>query len=204
MGSPLSGLSARIGASVTRGPWIVALALALLLPICAQADIAKRVTADGVVSLVNSPSRQGPLGRNRLEREDAAPNSNRFDNYIRQASLLYQIPENLVRAVIMVESGFNPRAISRADAKGLMQLVPATANRMLVDDIFDPRQNIYGGVRYLRVLANLFNGDLFLTLAAYNAGEGAVVKFGGIPPYPETQAYVARVVSYYRQYQSKP
>ena len=84
-----------------------------------------------------------------------------------------------------------------------MQLIPATANRMLVDDVFDPRQNIYGGVRYLRVLANLFNGDLFLTLAAYNAGEGAVVKFGGIPPYPETQAYVARVVSYYRQFQSK-
>jgi soluble lytic murein transglycosylase-like protein len=204
MGSPSSGSVKSSRARVTRTPWFFALPLALFLPICAKADIAKRVTADGVVSLVNSPSRQTPVVKNRLEREDAASNSSRYDNYIRQASLLYQIPENLVRAVIMVESGFNPRAVSRADAKGLMQLVPATANRMLVDDIFDPRQNIYGGVRYLRVLANLFNGDLFLTLAAYNAGEGAVVKFGGIPPYPETQAYVARVVSYYRQYQSKP
>jgi len=193
----------RIWANVRRCSWVGAAAVAVSLPICAQADIARRVNSDGVVSLVNSPSHQAFGVKNRIEREDAAVTSSRYDNYIRQASLLYQIPENLVRAVIMVESGFNPRAISKADAKGLMQLVPATANRMLVDDIFDPRQNIYGGVRYLRVLANLFNGDLFLTLAAYNAGEGAVVKYGGIPPYSETQAYVARVVAYYRQYQSK-
>ena len=201
---PLSlGTFGRIWATVRRCSWVGAAAVAVSLPICAQADIAQRVNSDGVVTLVNSPSHQ-PFGvKNRIEREDAAATSSRYDNYIRQASLLYQIPENLVRAVIMVESGFNPRAISKADAKGLMQLVPATANRMLVDDIFDPRQNIYGGVRYLRVLANLFNGDLFLTLAAYNAGEGAVVKYGGIPPYSETQAYVARVVAYYRQYQSK-
>jgi soluble lytic murein transglycosylase-like protein len=128
---------------------------------------------------------------------------NQYDGYVTQAAALYQIPEDLIRAVIMVESGYNPRAVSKADARGLMQLVPSTASRMLVDDVFDPRQNIFGGVRYLRVLANLFNGDLFLTLAAYNAGEGAVAKFGGIPPYPETQSYVARVVAYYRQYQTQ-
>jgi len=180
-----------------------ATALVLCSPFCAQADIASHVAANGVVTLSNSPHRAYRGTKNHVERDETAIAASRYDDYIRQASLLYQIPENLVRAVIMVESGFNPRAISRADAKGLMQLVPATANRMLVDDVFDPRQNIYGGVRYLRVLANLFNGDLFLTLAAYNAGEGAVVKFGGIPPYPETQAYVARVVAHYRQYQGQ-
>lgn len=180
---------------------IGAIASAVFLPLGAHADIASRVGDDGVVTLSNNPSRQYLGVKNRLDRDPVAPIS-RYDSYIAQAALLYQIPESLVRAVIMVESGFNPRATSKTDARGLMQLMPSTASRMLVDDIFDPRQNIFGGVRYLRVLANLFNGDLFLTLAAYNAGEGAVVKFGGIPPYPETQAYVARVVTYYRHYQS--
>jgi soluble lytic murein transglycosylase-like protein len=169
-------------------------------PLCAQADIARRVGDDGVVTLSNNASRPVLGVKNRLDRDITTPTS-RYDGYVGQAAALYQIPESLVRAVIMVESGFNPRATSKAEARGLMQLIPSTASRMLVDDIFDPRQNIFGGVRYLRVLANLFNGDLYLTLAAYNAGEGAVVKFGGIPPYPETQAYVARVVAYYRQYQ---
>jgi soluble lytic murein transglycosylase-like protein len=179
-----------------------ALACAVFLPLGARADIASRVGDDGIVTLSNNPSRQYLGVKNRLERDHVTAPISRYDSYIAQAALLYQIPESLVRAVIMVESGFNPRATSKADARGLMQLMPSTASRMLVDDIFDPRQNIFGGVRYLRVLANLFNGDLFLTLAAYNAGEGAVVKFGGIPPYPETQAYVARVVTYYRHYQS--
>src|SRR6478752_287069 len=115
---------------------------------------------------------------------------------------LYQIPEALIRAVIRVESDFDPRAVSPANARGLMQMIPETAERMLVTDVFDPRQNIFGGVRYLRVLANTFNGDLALTVAAYNAGEGAVIRHGGIPPYPETQDYVVRVVGYYRQYRS--
>ena len=84
-----------------------------------------------------------------------------------------------------------------------MQLMPATAQRMQVEDIFDPRQNIYGGVRYLRILANLFNGDLALTVAAYNAGEGAVLRYGGIPPYRETEDYVTRVVGLYRKYRAE-
>lgn len=129
--------------------------------------------------------------------------SQRFDAYIRDAARLYQIPEELVRAVIMVESGFSPRAVSPANAKGLMQLMPATAQRMQVEDIFDPRQNIYGGVRYLRILANLFNGDLALTIAAYNAGEGAVLRYGGVPPYRETEDYVTRVVGLYRKYRAE-
>jgi soluble lytic murein transglycosylase-like protein len=126
----------------------------------------------------------------------------RYDLYIRQAATLYQIPEELVRAVIKVESDFDPRALSPANAHGLMQLIPETAERMLVTDIYDPRQNIFGGVRYLRVLANLFNGDLELTLAGYNAGEAAVIRYRGIPPYEETRVYVARVLAYYRHYRA--
>jgi soluble lytic murein transglycosylase-like protein len=129
--------------------------------------------------------------------------SSRFDEYIRQAAVLYQIPEELVRAVIQIESGFDPRAISRTNARGLMQLMPATAERMMVTDVFDPRQNIFGGVRYLRVLANLFNGDLELTLAGYNAGENAVIQFGGIPPFQETRDYVVKVTVAYKQYREK-
>ncbi len=181
---------------------IVSAGLALL-PLGAGADIAQHVDRDGVVSLTSKASRTRGAPGNNPERGRIASTDGQYDGYITQAGALYQIPEDLIRAVIMVESGYNPRAASKADARGLMQLIPSTANRMLVDDVFDPRQNIFGGVRYLRVLANLFNGDLFLTLAAYNAGEGAVAKFGGIPPYPETQSYVARVVAYYRQYQSQ-
>ena len=81
-------------------------------------------------------------------------------------------------------------------------MIPETAERMLVTDIYDPRQNIFGGVRYLRVLANLFNGDLELTIAGYNAGEAAVMRYRGIPPYAETRAYVARVLAYYRHYRA--
>lgn len=124
----------------------------------------------------------------------------RFDDYIREAARLYRIPEALIRAVIKVESNFDPRAVSPANARGLMQMIPATAERMMVNDIFDPRQNILGGTRYLRILANTFNGNLQLTIAAYNAGERAVARYGGIPPYEETQRYVVDVLSYYEAY----
>jgi len=137
------------------------------------------------------PSRSG---------DTVALGSARYDEYIRGAAALYQIPEQLVRAVIRVESGFDPRAISRTNARGLMQLMPETAERMMVSDVFDPRQNVFGGVRYLRVLANLFNGDIELTIAGYNAGENAVIHYGGIPPYDETRQYVVKVMEYYRYY----
>jgi soluble lytic murein transglycosylase-like protein len=125
-----------------------------------------------------------------------------YDAHIREASLLYVLPEDLIRAVMHVESNFNPRAISRKGAVGLMQLMPATATKMGVTDPFDPRQNVLGGVRLLRVLANRFEGDQILTLAAYNAGEAAVLKYGGIPPFAETQRYVKRVMSHYARYRA--
>jgi soluble lytic murein transglycosylase-like protein len=128
----------------------------------------------------------------------------RYDEWIRQASALYQIPEQLVRAVIRCESDYDPRAVSVSGARGLMQLMPETAERMQVKDIDDPRENIFGGTRLLRILANTFNGDLELTIAAYNAGDGAVMRFGGIPPFSQTRDYVVNVTKFYRRYRAMP
>lgn len=118
---------------------------------------------------------------------------------LREAVARHGIDEALLRAVIHVESGFNPRARSPAGAAGLMQLMPATAQRFGVTDRFDVGQNVQGGARYLRVLLDLFDGDLHLALAAYNAGEAAVRRFGNrVPPFPETRAYVPAVLERYR------
>src|SRR5262245_18965589 len=178
-----------------------------------RADIYKSVDSSGVISFTNTPTRKGsqPVGHAAAKLAPFFPPSDtstegftRYDVWIKQAATLYQIPEELVRAVIKVESDFDPRAVSRANARGLMQMVPETAARMTVTDVFDPRQNIFGGVRYLRILANTFNGDLELTIAGYNAGENAVIRNGGIPPYEETQQYVAKVLAYYRYYRATP
>lgn len=127
-----------------------------------------------------------------------------FTGHVRDAARLYQLPEPLIRAVMHVESGYNPHVVSRVGAMGLMQLMPRTATSMGVDDPFDPRQNILGGTRYLRILANRFRGDMILTLAAYNAGERAVEKHRGIPPYDETQRYVRNVLRRYYAYRNSP
>jgi soluble lytic murein transglycosylase-like protein len=116
---------------------------------------------------------------------------------IKQSAERYGVPESLVSAVIRAESGFDPRAVSRKGARGLMQLMPSTANTLGVRDSFNPQQNIDGGVRHLRGLIERFGSNLPLAIAAYNAGEGAVTRYGGIPPYPETQEYVARVMRFY-------
>ena len=125
----------------------------------------------------------------------------RYDSFIYGASRLYKIPAALVRAVMETESDYDPRVVSSAGAKGLMQLMPVTARHMGVTDVFDPRQNIYGGVRYLRVLANTFHGNLLLTIAGYHAGPGAVTRYRGIPPYETTQRYVPVVIRRYYRYQ---
>jgi soluble lytic murein transglycosylase-like protein len=194
----------------SRGLGLGTLAVAgLLLAGPSRADIYKTVGPDGVISFTNTPKKGSSLAVRseqrppvRMPSDDSAARFTRYDEHIRQAAVLYQIPEELIRAVIRVESDFDPRAVSPANARGLMQLIPETAERMLVTDIFDPRQNIFGGVRYLRVLANLFNGDLELTIAAYNAGENAVIRHGGIPPYAETIEYVKRVLANYRHYRA--
>ncbi len=116
---------------------------------------------------------------------------------IHRLSQQYSIDPRLVQAIITVESNFDPYAVSRAGAQGLMQLMPDTAARYRIEDPFDPQANIEGGLRYLRDLFRMFPGDLRHVLAAYNAGEGTVQQYGGIPPYPETQRYVARVLALY-------
>lgn len=117
-----------------------------------------------------------------------------LDSHIRDVAARYRVPERLVVAIIEVESEFDPQAVSRRGARGLMQLMPATAEILGVNDPFDPRENIEAGVRHLRGLMNHFNNNLPLALAAYNAGAGAVAKNRGIPPYRETRQYVSRIL----------
>jgi soluble lytic murein transglycosylase-like protein len=116
----------------------------------------------------------------------------------------YDIDAQLVRAIITVESNFNAGAISRTGAQGLMQLMPATAARYGVGNPFEPKANIEGGIRFLKDLWRYFQGDVHQVLAAYNAGESAVKQYGGIPPYPETRLYVARVLELYNTYSTSP
>ena len=123
-----------------------------------------------------------------------------FDSLIQESSRKHNVDFALVKAIIKAESGFNPLAVSRKGAKGLMQLMPETAQRMNVADIFNPGENIDGGVRYFRHLLSLFDNDLRLSLAAYNAGENVVSEFRTIPPYRETIDYVRKVLNYYQSY----
>jgi soluble lytic murein transglycosylase-like protein len=125
-----------------------------------------------------------------------------YDASIREAARTFAVPEAFIRAVIHVESDYNPGVVSWAGAQGLMQLMPATARRMNVSDSFNPHQNIMGGARYLRFLANTFGGDMVLTIAGYHAGEGAVMKYNGVPPYSMTHEYIRRVLKWYRYYKS--
>ena len=117
---------------------------------------------------------------------------------LRQAAARNRLDPALVRAVVAVESAFRPEAVSKRGAQGLMQLMPATARALGVQDAFDPAQNLDGGARHLAALVQSYGGDLDKALAAYNAGEGAVARHGGVPPYRETRDYVAKVLKRYR------
>ena len=125
-----------------------------------------------------------------------------YDQIIASSSAKYGVSPSLIKAVIQAESGYNPNAVSSKGASGLMQLMPGTARSLKVSNSFDPRDNVEGGVKYLRFLLDTFHGDVSLALAAYNAGLGKVAKYGGIPPYNETRTYVNRVLSYMQSYQT--
>lgn len=129
-------------------------------------------------------------------------NPNAYDAQIRAAARQHGVEEAIVRAIIHAESSFNPNALSRVGAQGLMQLMPATARRFGVSNAFDPSQNISGGVQYLSWLLKRYNGDLTLAAAGYNAGEGAVDRYKGVPPYNETRRYVERVRLLAERYRS--
>ena len=122
-----------------------------------------------------------------------------YQDHIRRAADKYQLSEALLHAVMRVESGYQPRALSVKGAQGLMQLMPGTAKDMHVRDVWSPEENIYGGARYLRILANQYQGDLVKTLAAYNAGPEAVKRARGVPEYQETKDYVKRVLEIYEE-----
>ncbi len=167
----------------------------------AQAEIYQYIDASGTISLTNVPSdiryRRIDLESSRLhpmltERE-LAP-------VISRASRQHQLHPALIRAVIKAESDFNPTAVSRAGAIGLMQLMPQTAVRLDVRDLYDPEDNIGGGTKYLRQLLDRFQGNLPLALAAYNAGENVVERYRSLPPIDETRQYVRRVLRYYRTF----
>lgn len=181
----------------------------------AQANIYAYTAADGSVSLSNVPAdnryktlvsgNNGTVARPDSGRLPPSPASKaRYERIVEEVAQAHGLDSALLHAVISVESHYNPRAISRKGAAGLMQLMPATARRYGVSDSFDPAQNLHGGAKYLRDLLTLFNSDMSLALAAYNAGENAVIRNGNrIPPYPETRNYVPRVLDYYRQYRAR-
>jgi soluble lytic murein transglycosylase-like protein len=165
-----------------------------------ESQIYTRRNANGVLEATNLPDAPGfrltYAGKGTLIHSAGFRRiaySGQFDNHIRDAASTFSVPADLVKAVIAVESEFDPLAVSSKGAQGLMQLMPFTARRFGVVNSFDPRQNILGGVQYLRVLLDLFAGDVSLALAGYNAGENAVLRYKGIPPYKETQNYVRKI-----------
>jgi len=181
------------------------------------AEVYSYVDDDGVLHFSNAPTDRryrkvnrgaGGTGVYRAEPQARArpiPGSRleRWKEHIRGAAAKYRLPEALLFAVMAVESNFDHQALSEKGAIGLMQLMPMTAKDMFVSDAWDPAQNIEGGARYLRVLANQYSGDLVKTLAAYNAGPEAVRRAGGaIPAIPETQEYVRKVVALYQAYKA--
>jgi soluble lytic murein transglycosylase len=175
---------------------VALLAVTSVTAVTARADVRLTVRPDGkkVIYNVWSPSvRASNYSWLAKQRNRHTP----YDKLIDQYADTYNVDPVLVHAVIQVESDFNPRCVSRKGARGLMQLIPETAHRYGVKDVFDPEDNIRGGVHYLADLLDMFGHDMQRALAAYNAGEGAVTRYGGIPPYAETTTYVQRAMTVY-------
>ncbi len=177
-------------------------------------EIYRYVDQQGVIHLANRPEGRSASVRRGVARPrggggDAParlpdPGRDRYDEHIRAAAERFRVEPELIKAVIHAESGFNRRAVSRKGARGLMQLMPGTARQLGVSDSFDPRENIFGGTRYLREMLDRYGNDLRLGLAAYNAGPEAVDRSGGVPPYPETRSYVSRVSRLMQRYGGVP
>ena len=173
------------------------------VPFHGMADVYVYKDKQGVLTFTNVPTHQGYrriIRENNGQGPSPVVSADSYDDLILSASDRHRIDADLIRAVIRAESNFNSGARSNKGAMGLMQLMPDTARLHNVSDSFDPSENIDGGVRHLKLLLGRYQGDLQLSLAAYNAGIKAVEKYGGIPPFLETQDYVRRVLRYYDTY----
>ena len=163
--------------------------------------------SNGTISFTDSPKNEnyvlfdvnGPPPESSNVKIDNFPLLNAWNDYIKAASLRHGVPQELIKAICVAESGMNPLAESHAGAKGLMQLMPVTAKEVGVTDVWDPQQNINGGTEYIAKMISMF-GDYKTALAAYNAGPGNVRKHKGIPPFEETQVYVERVMDIYAMF----
>jgi soluble lytic murein transglycosylase len=179
----------------------------LLWPVVSGADIYRYVDVDGVIHYSNTQPdgkytlylREGPKAAPRAA-ASSLPAASWMNGYVDRVSRANDLPPALVHAIIKAESNGQRKAVSPKGAKGVMQLMPFTSKRMRVADPFDPIENIEGGIKYIKELLVVFEGDLTNTIAAYNAGPAAVRKYGGVPPYQETRLYVRRVMDLYRQY----
>lgn len=176
----------------------LAVTLALVIAMPAVADVRIITKTDGTRMISNFGSSAKLSNLTWLARQ--RDRRSRYDPIIERYADQFNVDPVLVRAVIQVESDFNPRCVSSKGAQGLMQLIPGTAKRYGVRNAFDPEQNIRGGVKYLADLLAMFNHDLHRALAAYNAGENAVIRYSGIPPYAETTKYVTRALTVYYGY----
>ena len=178
------------------------------MPVASTAGIYRYEDENGVIHFTNCPRDPKFKLYIRESKDDiengsqffSAKDSSQYDSLIHEFSKKYQVDFALIKAIIRAESGFNPAAVSRKGARGLMQLMPETALRLNVSNSFNPRDNIEGGVKYIKHLLSLFNDDLRLSLAAYNAGENVVAEVRSVPPYRETVDYVKKVLSYYQSY----
>ncbi|HIJ97072.1 MAG TPA: lytic transglycosylase domain-containing protein [Desulfuromonadales bacterium] len=194
-----------------------ALSCSLLICLCvvstlANADIYRYEDDEGIVHFTDAPTDKRfkvfmrDLKKDRELRTKlkyaGSVNPAEYEQLIKDCSQKYGVNASLVKAVIHAESGYNPNALSHKGASGLMQLMPQTAKSLKVADRFNPKDNVEGGVKYLRFLLDTFKGDVSLALAAYNAGLNNVARYGGIPPFNETRTYVNRVLAYMQSYQS--
>ena len=185
--------------------WLVIDIVLFLLPLDLSAYIYSYIDGKGVIHFSNVPVNPrfrlfSPETSDIIDYENEA---HKLEPHIQDASQKYKVDPALIRAVIKVESNFNPQAISPSGALGLMQLMPETAEKMGVKDVFDPEQNIIGGTKYLKYLLTIFNEDLFLSLSAYNAGENIVKKYMTIPPYEQTKNFVKKVLKNFKKYKQK-